>query len=231
MSCYHPMVLIKTSNMTDPVQRKIAEVLRLKHKGEGRSMTTFLVPRELAFAEGLTLRSNEATLVPCGHCIGCRLDYARQWAERCIHEAEGHEYNYFLTLTYDDKHLPKNKKNLPAFFGDEISNFMKVLRQYWKRKFKFDGIRFFGCAEYGEHAGDRLINPHLHILLFNCPILIYKNAILLKLMVKLNGLNSLLLMVNSYYSLHLFGIFGKNKVLRKLVRFLLNPLLMLLDIS
>lgn len=170
MSCYHPMVLIKTSDMTDPEQRKIAELLRLKHKGEGHSTSTFLIPRELVVGEGLKLSASNAIVVPCGHCIGCRLDYARQWAERCIHEAENHEHNYFLTLTYDDDHLPRNKKDLPAFFGDEISKFMKVLRQYWKRKFKFDGIRFFGCAEYGEHAGERLINPHLHILLFNCPI-------------------------------------------------------------
>lgn len=170
MSCYHPMVLIKTLNMTDPEQRKIAEILRMRHKGEGHSTSTFLIPRDLALGEGLKLRDENAILVPCGHCIGCRLDYARQWAERCIHEADKHENNYFLTLTYDDDHLPKNKKDLPAFFGDEISDFMKVLRQYWKRKFNYDGIRFFGCAEYGEHAGQRLINPHLHILLFNCPI-------------------------------------------------------------
>ena len=127
MSCYHPMILIKTSNMTDPEQRRISEVLRMMHKGSGHSATTFLIPRELAISEGITLRENQATLVPCGCCIGCRLDYARQWAERCIHEADSHTDNYFLTLTYDDDHLPKNKKDLPAFFGDEISDFMNQI--------------------------------------------------------------------------------------------------------
>lgn len=41
MSCYHPMILIKTSDMTDPEQRKIADLLSLKHKGSGKSTSTF----------------------------------------------------------------------------------------------------------------------------------------------------------------------------------------------
>lgn len=166
MSCYHPMILIKTSDMTDPEQRKIAEKLKLNHKGEGKSVTTFLIPRELAVQEGVRLEKNKAVLVPCGHCIGCRLDYSRQWAERCIHEAESHEHNYFLTLTYDDEHLPKGSKGIATLVGDAISEFMKALRQYWKYHYNFDGIRFFGAAEYGELS----LRPHLHILLFNCPI-------------------------------------------------------------
>lgn len=169
MSCYHPMILMKTSDMTDPEQRRIAEVLRLRHKGEGRSSSTFLIPREIALKEGITLNEKNAVLVPCGHCIGCRLDYARQWAERSVHEAEKYEHNYFLSLTYDDESLPKNEKGIPTLIHDEISDFMKRLRFALKDKFGIEGVRFFGCGEYGTH-GERLINPHYHIILFNCPI-------------------------------------------------------------
>ena len=38
--------------------------------------------------------------VPCGQCIGCRLERSRQWAIRCVHEASLHEANSFITLTY-----------------------------------------------------------------------------------------------------------------------------------
>jgi len=171
MSCYHPMVLIKTSDMTDPVQREIAWRLKMDHLGDNRfkSSSTLIVPREVAIREGLTLKDNNAILIPCGHCIGCRLDYSLLWAQRCVHEAESHEYNYFLSLTYDDAHLPKKPNGIPTLIHDEISKFMKALRQKFKNELDFDGIRFFGCGEYGT-KGERAINPHYHILLFNCPI-------------------------------------------------------------
>lgn len=165
------MVLLKTSDMVDPEQRRISDVLRLKHKGEGRSTSTFMIPRELALKEGIRLEAGKAILVPCGHCIGCRLDYSRAWAERSVHEANKHEYNYFLTLTYDDVSLPKNKDNIPNLIMDELSDFMKRFRKKMKDKFNIDGIRFFGCGEYGNpHHGERIFNPHFHIILFNCPI-------------------------------------------------------------
>ena len=38
--------------------------------------------------------------VPCGQCIGCRLERSRQWAIRCMHEASLHDKNCFITLTF-----------------------------------------------------------------------------------------------------------------------------------
>ena len=49
----------------------------------------------------------EGTLeLPCGQCIGCRLERSRQWAMRCLHEASLYDRNAFITLTYDDSNLP-----------------------------------------------------------------------------------------------------------------------------
>ena len=45
--------------------------------------------------------------LPCGRCVGCRLERSRQWAVRCMHEASMHMFNSFVTLTYDDDHLPE----------------------------------------------------------------------------------------------------------------------------
>lgn len=90
--------------------------------------------------------------VPCGKCLGCRLDYARGWALRCMHEAKLHAHNCVITLTYDPEHLPLSGE----LDRREIQNWLKVLRS------RVGSFRFFGCGEYGS-KGDR---PHYHIILF-----------------------------------------------------------------
>lgn len=92
--------------------------------------------------------------LPCGQCIGCRLERSRQWAVRCVHEASLHPKNCFITLTYNDENLPKDRSLDVKHFQD----FMKRLR------FRFgSGIRFFHCGEYGE----KFARPHYHACLFN----------------------------------------------------------------
>lgn len=95
--------------------------------------------------------------MPCGKCIGCRLEYSRQWAIRCVHEASLWEDNCFLTLTYSDENLPENG-SLSKGQGSDFQLFMKRLR----KKFG-EGIRFFQCGEYGEQN----FRPHHHACLFN----------------------------------------------------------------
>lgn len=112
--------------------------------------------------------------IPCGKCIGCRLSKSRDWANRCMLEAKEFENNCFLTLTYDDAHLPPFRPYVDVETGEvyqrpmlvkkDLSKFMKLLRQKFKREFNHDNIRFFGCGEYGE-KGQR---PHFHVILFNC---------------------------------------------------------------
>lgn len=92
--------------------------------------------------------------LPCGQCIGCRLERSRQWAIRCVHEASSFEKNCFITLTYDDDHLPKDGSLVKKDFQD----FMKRLRKNSGTK-----IRYFHCGEYGEQLG----RPHYHACLFN----------------------------------------------------------------
>ena len=92
--------------------------------------------------------------LPCGHCIGCRLAYSKEWAIRCMHEASMHESNYFITLTYSPEFLPANLSLDKRVF----TLFMKKLR----KKFG-EGIRFYMCGEYGDKQG----RPHYHAILFN----------------------------------------------------------------
>lgn len=92
-------------------------------------------------------------VVPCGQCIGCKLERSRQWAVRIMHEAAMHEDNCFLTLTYDDEHLPADGSLRKADF----QNFMKKVR-----KVHGTGVSYFHCGEYG----DLTWRPHYHAILF-----------------------------------------------------------------
>lgn len=89
--------------------------------------------------------------LPCGNCIGCRLERSRQWAVRCVHEASLYEDNMFITLTYSPENLPENGTLVKSHF----QSFMKRLR-------KFAKVRYFHCGEYG----DDLARPHYHALIF-----------------------------------------------------------------
>lgn len=98
----------------------------------------------------LAMRTSR-TLVRCGQCVGCRTDHAREWAIRCVHEAQLHDGNSFVTLTYRDEDLPPDG----ALRKSDFQNFMKALR---RRRGK---VRFLASGEYGE-----LGRPHFHAILF-----------------------------------------------------------------
>ncbi len=99
--------------------------------------------------------SFEEMAVPCGKCIGCRLEYSRKWAIRCVHEALLYVDNCFITLTYDEANLPANN----SLCKRDFQLFMKRLR----KSFPFDDIRFFAAGEYGDNTA----RPHYHAILFN----------------------------------------------------------------
>ena len=99
----------------------------------------------------------ETLQVPCGQCIGCRLERSRQWAIRCVHEASLHPINCFLTLTYSPEYEGRLQVPLPDRVTGEIIGSQLSLRKddfvlFMKRlRKKFgEGIRFFHCGEYGS---------------------------------------------------------------------------------
>lgn len=101
--------------------------------------------------------------LPCGRCIGCKLDRARGWSVRIVHEASLFDSNWFATLTYRDEDLPVGG----SLDYRDFQLFMKRLR----RKLRGDSpgpdgkfsVRFFCAGEYGE----RRRRPHFHAILFN----------------------------------------------------------------
>lgn len=110
---------------------------------------------KLRFAWHSGLDIQDKLKVPCGRCVGCRLERSRQWAMRCVHEASLWPRNVFVTLTYNDANLPADR----SLDHRHFQLFMKRLR----KKFG-SGPRFYMCGEYGETT----FRPHYHVLLFNC---------------------------------------------------------------
>lgn len=109
--------------------------------------------RKLAFSPSTGFK-DLPVLVACGQCIGCRLERSRQWAVRCVHEAQLHEASAFITLTYAPQYLPVGGTLVKKHFQD----FMKRLR----RRFAPRLVRFFHCGEYGDDKS----RPHYHACLF-----------------------------------------------------------------
>lgn len=91
--------------------------------------------------------------IPCGQCIGCRLERSRQWAIRCVHESQLHDKNCFITLTYDDENLPRDGS---LDHRDWVLFFKRLRKKYGR------GIRYYMCGEYGETTA----RPHYHACVF-----------------------------------------------------------------
>lgn len=70
-----------------------------------------------------------------------------------MHEAQLHEQNCFITLTYADDQVPPGH----SLRYRDFQLFMKRLRRKTKTK-----IRFYMCGEYGEQFS----RPHFHACLF-----------------------------------------------------------------
>jgi hypothetical protein len=71
-----------------------------------------------------------------------------------MHEAQMHENNSFITLTYNEENLPSGG----SLVKSDYQNFMKRLRKSIAPKL----VRYYHCGEYGENLG----RPHYHALLF-----------------------------------------------------------------
>lgn len=104
--------------------------------------------------------------VGCGKCLACRINKRREWTLRLCHEEVFSETAYFITLTYDEDHVPMSVDKetgsvCMAVKKEDIQLFMKRLRKACSDK----QIRFFLNSEYGQQTQ----RPHYHALVFNIP--------------------------------------------------------------
>lgn len=91
--------------------------------------------------------------VPCGKCAFCVKKSIDHWCTRIEHEMETSSSAFFITLTYDDEHLPKNL----SVSKRDLQLFIKRLRK------RNPAIRYFAVGEYGSERG----RPHYHAVIFN----------------------------------------------------------------
>ncbi|UPW41118.1 replication initiator protein [Sigmofec virus UA08Rod_5492] len=158
MGCYHPT---------------IAWISKEKNPETGKKIVQFSVGQRALQPD--FLEHFEQINIPCNQCIGCRLQYSREWAIRIQKESTLYNANWFLTLTYDNENVPwidtVNTETGEIILGNplvpkHLTKFMKNLRDHWERHYNHKGIRFYACGEYGE-LNER---PHYHICLMNFPI-------------------------------------------------------------
>lgn len=129
--------------------------------------------------------------IPCGQCIECKLNYSREWATRAMLEKQywPEEQCWFLTLTYDDEHLPFHE-TLDLGTGEiytgaslqkeDLQNFWKNVRYHYQEKIKkfcnknnieyTDEMKFkckyLNAGEYGKQTQ----RPHYHALVYGLPL-------------------------------------------------------------
>lgn len=109
--------------------------------------------------------------VNCGTCIACRINHTSAWSLRCVYELHDWDCASFVTLTYDNEHLPGDYGLKPS----DWETFKEALRYdlgLQGRKF-----RYLMCGEYGDdntnspvdpNTGSKIKHgrPHFHAILF-----------------------------------------------------------------
>lgn len=145
------------------------------------------------------------TLVPCGHCMGCRLDRARTWADRMLLELADNDYKaVFVTLTYNNDNLPRVYERSAGYYlfpGSYEYSYLsdsevwvadaaglrkppatlnvRDTQLFFKRlrkAFPDRRIRYFLAGEYGPKTN----RPHYHAIIFGLTLSDFKDCIVLK---------------------------------------------------
>lgn len=167
MSCYKPLIRLYNPENKD-ISGRVYSLARFSE----------ISGKQLKY-EDLMYRK-DVMLIPCGQCIGCRIRQREDWTTRIELEARDYprEEVWFITLTYDDEHVPgmientgeimrkvqyvwkpgeKRPESVQTLLYPDIQKFLKRLRKAYKGK-----LRYFVAGEYGEQTA----RPHYHMILY-----------------------------------------------------------------
>ena len=145
-----------------------------------RQLDTYgMVPDIIATACSNSIKLKDVEFrVPCGKCLNCKKKRRSDWSLRLEHEWMYSDSAFFITLTYNDPSIPRNK-GVPTLHKKHLQDYIKRLRNshvaYVSRelgisksevKNRSKAIRYYAVGEYGSKTN----RPHYHILLFNYDI-------------------------------------------------------------
>lgn len=195
MQCYTPLVREYQDIPKDEKKKAKEQGLTLWQKVYSREYVLSQLKANENFFQYLKRKNKENAekgsynrfmLIPCRHCFACSINYAADWATRMAMECKLNcgKHNYFVTLTYDDAHLPvyesidyvNENGDKTTFFNrgedtwntgtlqkDHSQKFIKRLRRYLEEHSELGQFKFYLCGEYGE-----LGRPHYHAILMDC---------------------------------------------------------------
>lgn len=178
MSCTKPLIRFSDGEVTS-LKRYLEYGRRYKstfYMGDGPYLDESNEKKLL-----IQLKKENCTLLPCGHCAACKLTASSSWANRMEMELPYHKNAWFLTLTYDDEHVPWSYNNglgINKWTGEvEIENLTlnyKDMQDFWKRLRRYreyhnidDGqLMYFQAGEYGGKTH----RPHYHAIVYDLNI-------------------------------------------------------------
>ena len=169
MSCYHPFVAVAEKDINNNYKKTKNGKIKYKFlfKINPNDIKTDIKKNEIIEILSDKYDSKDIVFLPCGQCIGCRLQYSREWANRLMLERQYHDSAIFLTLTYNELSVPRRNFVLPetgecgvsmSLCKRDIQLFMKRLRKHYCN----DHIRFYAAGEYGPQT----FRPHYHLIIF-----------------------------------------------------------------
>lgn len=119
------------------------------------------------------IQKGERFWVPCGKCNFCLQTRRNDWAFRLTEELKAAQTGHFITLTYDNKHLPMLwEDDVPydmTLDKEHLSTFHQTIKRDQQRLLGKKGylewgkIRFYSVGEYGT----RTKRPHYHTVIYN----------------------------------------------------------------
>lgn len=118
---------------------------------------------------------DSGAVVPCGRCYPCKLRRVSAWSFRLMKEAERSRSAFFVTLTYDNDHVPISPNGFMTldrpreidghYKSSHVQLFFKKLRRGNDDNVKWP-IKYYMCGEYGSET----YRPHYHVILFNATL-------------------------------------------------------------
>lgn len=172
MSCTHPQIRLETNELYRNKQGGLSYKARFIWTEKGKKFSD--IQRD---ARNLVLHGKyrRYDIIPCGKCIGCYLENARDKAVQLSLEQKNPKYKkneiWFITLTYEDEFLPIHTY-VDEVTGEVFSGASLQLRdlQNWIKKIRDNhpnkNIRYMAAREYGSNT----LRPHYHVIVFGLPL-------------------------------------------------------------